>query len=118
MAACTAGSVPLPPGGGLENKRVADRYRQVCEQVLCLQCVLRKIRYSKDLLILRCAQDFACGLPLRSRPQSGSSSLIFKEQERRKPSRIRNGLARGICLDDGKIRDSEWKSGDGGHGRL
>jgi len=24
--------------------------------------------------VLRFAQDFACGLPLRSRPQSGSSS--------------------------------------------
>src|SRR5713226_2221179 len=27
--------------------------------------------------VLRCAQDFACGLPLRSRPQTGSSSSPF-----------------------------------------
>ena len=33
--------------------------------------------YARDCLpveVLRCAQDFACGLPLRSRPQIGSSS--------------------------------------------
>jgi len=37
--------------------------------------------------ILRFAQDFACGLPLRSRPQNGSSSLVLAKDDRLKNSR-------------------------------
>jgi hypothetical protein len=35
-----------------------------------------RVRQSLRNQILRCAQDFGCGLPLRSRPQSASSSSL------------------------------------------
>jgi hypothetical protein len=74
-----------------ETKELATDIRQVREQVVCLQRVPRKIRYPLDLSVF---------------------------QRARKPEAVPKSerLRQGIHLDDARVRESEWKSGDDGHG--
>jgi hypothetical protein len=80
---------PSPLGVVLKTKELLTDNRQVREQVVCLQCELRKIRCLKDLA------DFQRAKTTEAVPMWG-----------------------GFFADDVTIHEPKWKSGDAEHARL
>jgi hypothetical protein len=67
--------------------------RERSAKPLCVSSILtRASNYALE--ILRSAQYFACGLPLRSRPQNGSSSILTRASNPLLPSNSGTALSR------------------------